>query len=98
LAGFVGASDGQVAVVWMTEAPVMAAERRLCERLGDQRNDGSSKNPIGIRGAAWTVAAGMASSAVNAISTKRVAFSTGDPPLLDFPRARGEPWHGSEVV
>jgi len=69
----------------MTDAPVTAAARRFSARVGDQRKDGSSKNPIGIRGAACTAAAGMASSMVNAISPKRAAFSTGDPPPLVVP-------------
>ena len=48
LAGLVGAMPAQLAVVWITDAPATLACRRFSARVGDQRNDGSSKNPIGI--------------------------------------------------
>src|SRR5438067_11096916 len=85
--GFVGASAGQFAVVWMTDAPSLLACWRFCARAGDQRNVGSSKKPIGIFGAAWTVAAGAAKSVMSATSAKRVGFDTDRSSLL-FPWAR----------
>src|SRR3954468_2010919 len=76
-AGFFGASCGQLAVVWMTDAPAALSSWRLSARVADQRKVGSSKKPIVILGAAWTVAAGATMSTSSASSARRVGFSTG---------------------
>src|SRR6478672_6973758 len=49
---------GHDAVVWMTDAPALLACWRLFARAAAQRKVASSKKPIGIFCAAWTVAAG----------------------------------------
>src|SRR4051794_10531169 len=73
-AGRVGAIDGQLAVVWMTDAPVEAADWRFEARLGDQRKLGSSKNPIGMNVAAFATPRGAADATSARINAKQVAF------------------------
>src|SRR5437899_11241878 len=96
MGGSVGAIPAQLAVVWMTDAPATLACRRFSARVGDHRNEGSSKNPIGIFWAAWTVAAGAARSAMSASSAKRAGFGTGKSSLYVVPGARRMegPWRG----
>ena len=79
------------AVVWITLAPVLAAEARFSPRSADQRNVGSSKNPIGMRVAAPAPAAGKSSSAVSATNTRRLGICTGLLLLLET-----KPRDGSE--
>ena len=88
-AGLVGAIVAQLAVVWMTEAPVAAASARFCSRAGENRNELSSKNPIGIRVAACAAAAGTASPTTSATSAKRAVFCTGILLLSISGRTRG---------
>src|SRR3954463_8556529 len=84
--GRLGAIIAQLAVVWTTDAPAVCARARFSARSAAQRKLGSSKNPIGIRGAAETVAAGAATRITRAKRTRRRGLSTGITPSWDANR------------
>jgi hypothetical protein len=71
VAGRVGAIVDQFAVVWITDAPALAAAARFAWLVGENRKLTSSKKPIGIWVAACAVAAGTATNTSAASSAKR---------------------------